>query len=359
MVHFVAYARPRFRALRPRRRGRVGGRGVICVIRAMLCGIAFVIPRRALHSQTPTKLDLGGAVQVGGESERYLRALQLAGGAKATAWSIRPNYGTDESGTFLNSEHPWAARFGKGDSTSAVHAGAFHLRLLRPSARLIFNSSFPLSTADGPTWAGRGVTGELQYGMQMHFGPVHAQIAPLLFLSQNAPFGLAPNGETGTGKFRDARFPDNIDAPQRFGSGAYGRLDTGNSSLAIALPGIVIGVSSAAQSWGPAREYPLILSGSSGGFPHAFAGTKQPLNLFLFSLRARLIAGTISQSAYSPVDTGESKRWASAAIITIIPRGLRGLEFGLTRFVEAASTATIPTSAQIRRVFSGESGAAG
>jgi hypothetical protein len=178
-------------------------------------------------------------------------------------------------------------------------------------------------------------------------------MAPLLFLAQNEPFRLANNGQTGTRAFADARFPTLVDAPQRFGSKSYGRFDGGNSTLSIRFPAVEVGASTAAQSWGPGREYPLILSGNAGGFPHAFIGTGKPLNLGILHLHTRLISGVLSQSAYSPIDTGERRRWASAGVVTIIPRGARGLEFGLIRFVQGALTHKLPTWGQARRVVQG------
>ncbi|MEO7999139.1 MAG: hypothetical protein ABI852_16920, partial [Gemmatimonadaceae bacterium] len=305
-------------------------------------------PLFSVGAQRPVRIDQGGDLQVGGEAERYLRALQLDGAAKSTNWTIRAPGSLPVTTELLSPEHPWSKQFSV-DST----ARRFRWQLLRPGARVFLNSSFPQSTADGPTWAGRGVTGELRAGVSADFGPVHFQLAPVAFLAQNASFTLADNDTTGPRSFGDARFPLVIDAPQRFGSKSYGRFDLGNTTLALQSKPITFGVSTAAQSWGPGREYPLILSSHSGGFPHAFIGTGTPLNLGIFSLHARLITGTLSQSAYSPIDTGNLHRWVSAGIVSIIPRGARGLEFGLMRFVQGISTHDVPTIAQARRVVQG------
>lgn len=297
-------------------------------------------------AQQPTRVDQGGDVTVGSEAERYLRALQLAGRARPTSWTIRHIGVPHDGARLVNGVHPWSARF-----TSDSAPRRAQIRLLRPDAKIYYNSTFPVTTADGPTWAGRGVTGELKLGVVMDVGRVHLQLAPHLFLAENAPFALAPNGLVGRRAFADARFPSTIDAPQRFGSRSYGRIDGGNSTLSLRLPGVALGVSTAAQAWGPGREYPLVLSGNSGGFPHGFIGTSTPLNLGIFSLHTRIVAGTLKQSGFSPVDTGNTKRWASAGVVTIIPRGLRGLEFGFTRFVQAKATGNIPTPTEAGRVF--------
>ena len=321
---------------------------------ALAAACATALCTTVVTAQTAPALDLGGAQQVGGEAERYVRAMQLVGAMPATDWSIRPLYKwkTRSSGATAPADtafQPWRLRFlATADSSAVVSWNA-----VRPRARLVFNSSFAAPTNDGPTWAGRGMTGELQWGARAKAGPLHVEIAPLLFLSQNQSFALAPNGFAGDSAFRDARFPTLIDAPQRFGSTAYGRLDAGNSSAYVALPGSVVGVSSAAESWGPAREYPLVLSGTSGGFPHAFFGTDAPINLWIFQLHMRVLLGTLGQSDFSPIDTGAKKRWATAAVVSITPRGIPGLEIGGVRFVEAALPGRFPSLSRVKRLVSG------
>ena len=306
------------------------------------------LPHQAAFAQRPVLVDQGGDLQVGGEAERYLRALQLAGLAKPTNWIIRAPGSLPVNGQPLSPEHPWQRQF-VTDSATRV----FKWQLLRPGARVFLNSSFPVSTADGPTWAGRGLTGEVRAGVRADYGAVHFQFAPVAFLSQNAEFSLANNNESGSHVYADARFPGVIDAPQRFGSRTYGRFDPGNSTLSVQTNPITFGVSTASQSWGPAREFPLVLSSHSGGFPHAFIGTGAPLNLGILSIHTRLLTGRLSQSAFSPIDTGNTHRWVSAGVLTVIPRGVKGLEFGLIRFVQGISTRNIPTQAQARRVLQG------
>lgn len=307
-----------------------------------------VTPLTPVAAQTGARVDVGGDMQAGGEAERYVRALQLSGIAKPTGWTIRAAGSLPDKLSLLLDEHPWQNRFASDSGRRG-----FRLRLLRPGARLIYNSAFPTAGGDGPTWAGRGVTGELRGGVRADFGVAHLQIAPVLFLAENAPFRLANNGETGPRMFADSRFPLTIDAPQRFGTGRYGRVDLGNSTLSLQSRALTAGISTAAQTWGPNREYPLILSGNSGGFPHVFIGTGEPLNLKILSLHARVLTGNLSQSDFSPIDTGNTRRWASAAVVSISPRGVTGLEFGLLRFVQGISTHETPTLAQAQRVLQG------
>ncbi|HVZ50018.1 MAG TPA: capsule assembly Wzi family protein, partial [Gemmatimonadaceae bacterium] len=224
-------------------------------------------------------------------------------------------------------------------------------RWLRPSAVGALNTTFAYNVLPGPAWDGRGLTVAMDGGIVATWGRFRAQIDPTFFASENASFDLAPNGLTGTGTFRDARFPKEIDFPQRFGAGTYSRLDPGNTTLSLDLSPVLVGLSSAAQSWGPAREFPLVLSANSGGFRNAFLATKAPLDLWLVRLHGRLIGGTLEPSGEAtPVPN--PLRWATGVALTLMPRGMDGLEIGGSRFVSAFSESGIPSLANVRRLFS-------
>ena len=301
---------------------------------ALLLTGAIVEPARA-GAQLGPRIDLGGAIEVGGEEERYLRVLQIAGLAALTPWSIQPFSPSQANGLrSIAAPHPWRTLFdtaamgaAKGDSTEP------RARLLDSRVRLIGNSSFPFQDGAGPTWAGRGVTAEAQGGVAAVWNRLSLQVAPLAFVAQNADFALAPNGQTGPLRFADPRFPLSIDAPQRFGSGAYARIEPGTSSLTLDVRPVVLGLSTAPQRWGPTRDYPLVLGPNAGGFPMAFLGTSQPVDLWLFRLHGRVVYGELGQTAFTSAVEGETKRNGSGVVLTLLPRGTQGLEIGVTRFI--------------------------
>lgn len=308
---------------------------------------ALCLSGARLEAQGPPHLDAGGDIAVGSEAERYLRVLQLAGYSRSQAWSIRPLQG----GTLAlaaDSAHPWAARWPNRPPANVPSWFA-----LRPDARLTYNSSYPSSDGVGPAWTGRGVTAELRAGFVGSWWRLRLQVEPVFFVAQNAAFDVAPNGASGAQAYGDARFPGNIDAPQRFGDRPYHRLDAGNSTLSLTLPWVTIGLSSATQSWGPAREYPLSLSANAGGIPRLFAGTNAPINLWITKVQALVIAGHLTESAYAPVTAGATGRYASAAVLVFSPRGLDGLELGVARFIEGPASAYFPSAQQLRRLGAG------
>jgi hypothetical protein len=264
-------------------------------------------------------------VFAGGEFEAYLRALQVEGVAGLVPWSVRP-FGPREIERLAveDSVHPWGGRH----RLRPPRRGAPHIYLIQPRGRAVFNSAFPYGSNDGPVWAGRGLTYEVQGGFAAGLGPISLTIAPIAFRAENAAFELSGSQFS----YRDRRSPSGIDLPQRFGAGPYARVDAGESTARIDLLGLAAGISTAGQVWGPARELPLLLGVNAGGFPHAFVGTSGPADLWIGRLQVRLIGGRLDQSAFSPVMLDDPRRFVSGIVGAFTPRGADGLELGLGRF---------------------------
>jgi hypothetical protein len=206
------------------------------------------------------------------------------------------------------------------------------VRWVRPRLNTSYNSGFPFGGDDGAVWAGRGLTAALQAGFAARAGPLSVTLAPIAFWTQNADFDLMPNGQDGRLAFADGQFPTIIDQPQRFGDGSYSRLDPGQSTIRLDLPIVAVGVSTANQFWGPATSYPLILGDNAPGYPHVFLGTSEPVNIGVGSVHGRFVWGELTQSDFSPVLAGETRRFASGLAAVFIPRGFPGLEIGGSRF---------------------------
>ncbi|CAN5836438.1 hypothetical protein BH23GEM3_BH23GEM3_00770 [soil metagenome] len=279
----------------------------------------------------------GGEVRdevfVNSEIENYLRLLQLTGAVAPYPWSIR-SFSPGEADRLLprDSVHPWAGRY----ALRAEESGSFRVALIRPGFETIYNSAFPYGANDGAVWAGRGLTTVAGVGAAARLGPVSLTLAPIAFRAQNAEFEIANNGLEERLIFADSWMPDRIDQPQRFGSEPYARLDPGQSTLRVDLPGVAIGLSTANQHWGPAADHPILLGNNAPGFLHGFVGTSAPLNLWIGHAHARAVWGRLHQSEYSPHEGHGSRRLMSGYVALFQPRGLTGLELGLARFFHEA-----------------------
>lgn len=241
----------------------------------------------------------------GSEQERYRRGADLLDSASTRQWTIRPAAGY----------------------RSASRAG-----LTEPYISLVGNSSFAYGFNDGPVWAGKGITAAISGGVELIRPNLSITFAPVAFIAQNAEFAIGDNGLTGDRRFADLLRPDAIDLPQRFGSRSYGAFNPGESEVAVGGFGVVGGISSRAQIWGPAYEHPLILGNNAGGIPRLFVGTSSPVDLRWITIHGQIFWGQLNESAFGQ-DTGAARRhFATAAIGTVGSKKLPGLELGLIRF---------------------------
>jgi hypothetical protein len=293
-----------------------------------------------LRAQWQSNTGPGGAslgATVGGDVERYLRALALSGIIKPVPWGTRP-FGADDLVVLLNDTsggaHPWAARL---RSTLNRRVG------LGVSASGSANSGFPWGSNDGAMWQGRGLNGAIGVAATLRWRNVTLVAAPLAFVSQNASFPQLPQNASSVSPFADPLFPGNIDLPQRMGAGGYARLDPGESSIRLHTGPVVMGVSSASLGWGTGESFPGVLGPNAGGFPHFFAGTRGRGTRvpFIGYATARYIFGLLQQTAWSPVQGSDTyvspqesgtMRTGAGLTLTLAPVLLPDLELGASRF---------------------------
>jgi len=295
-------------------------------------------------------------VFVGSETESYLRYIDLTDTSSEQGWSIRPLSPTqvEKFGRALGSSHPWEARLpGFGDSPKRLD-----FALLSPSASARLNSQFPYGSNDGPIWAGRGFTFAAQAGVYARVGPLSLALLPTVFRAENVGFPIqTATLSCGCG---DPVYGTTVDRPQRFGNGAYERLDPGQSFVRVDALGMVAGFSTANEGWGPSVEYPFIIGNNAPGFPHLFFGSSNAFPIFIGRAHLKVIYGRLDQSNYSPV-TGSKffssrlepgrVRFASGLVATFQPRGFDGLEVGGARFVHSIWPQAGPPSSYLKKPF--------
>jgi hypothetical protein len=308
-------------------RGSVRGRN------ALLVALAATVSWSALTSQSVNRPAARSEVYAGSELETYLRTLQVAGVVGLYPWSAR-RFTAAEVDHILptDSAHPWAARY----DWRPAPARGISVAVARPEVASRLNTSFPFGYNDGAVWAGRGITLSAQGGLSVRYGPLAAALVPLVSWTSNGAFQLQPNGHTGTLQYEEGyengRYVGNIDRPQRFGPNAYALASGGQTVLEVSKWGLATGVSSANDYWGPASDFPVILGNNAGGFPHVFAGTAAPVDLWVARVHVRTLFGRLTQSAFAPQRGDTAIRAATGAAVVITPRWPEGLEFGATHF---------------------------
>ena len=300
----------------------------------------------------PEPAELARPLFVNDEWERYARIRQIAGDAPLYPWTVR-TFTARESRLLAasNGAHPWDVLT---PPVSRTAFGRMHVAPTDMEVRLIVNSAFPYGYNDGEVWAGRGLTSVLSGGVQARVGHVSAALNPLMFRAENAPFTLRPTGGTGAYFFADAFAPVVIDQPQRFGDDAYQRIETANSRVELDSRWLAMGISTAAQHWGPARDHPLVLGNNAGGFPHVYLGTGEPVNVFIGRLHTRLTWGKLDASEYSVMrERGPRYRFAPGVAVSFLPAGVPGLELGFSRFFHLGWSDSVLTVTNFLRPFIG------
>jgi hypothetical protein len=265
---------------------------------------------------------------VNDEWERYARVLQATGDVPLHPWSVRSFGPSSMRRVAALGVHPW------DDVPLQTRRSWRRLTLtsIPATAGFAFNSAYPFGYNDGAVWAGRGVTAFASGGIVAEAGPLSIVFAPTLFRAQNDSFLLRDNGQSGIYLYGAPYSAHEIDHPQRFGDGAYGRMDLGNSSAQLEGAVMALGISNAPMHWGPARDHPMLFGNNAGGFTHVFAGTSTPLDLRFLRVHGRILWGKLYGTPYARVHETAPARFATGLVGVITPRGAPGLEIGGGRF---------------------------
>lgn len=293
---------------------------------------------------------IGATIRAGGEWERYLRLLEVSGAVPRQQWSVRPFTDTELAGARPTRVHPWEARLSR--FTDSARSS-----LIAPTLKVQLNTGFPDGANDGVVWAGRGATVIASGGWSYRIASLHARLEPVAFVTENRAFRQVVDPLTGVRIFTDRNRPELIDLPERFGTGAYGRLDAGESQLSVEGHNLTVGLGTRTQVWGPVIEQPYLLSANAGGFPHLFTGTARPVGTSTVRIHGRMMWGVLTESGFSPQIAAPGLTPHHFA--TGMAGGLRfdraGLELGVARFFHttwgAGSLGDVPWLRNLELIF--------
>lgn len=198
-------------------------------------------------------------------------------------------------------------------------------------ARVVNNSNYARSFNDGALWAGRGLAGGIEGGLRFRYGVLSGVLAPALYYSQNREFAVPSPNDGDLSRFAYPWHGRRIDLPLRHGDDSFTRLGAGQSVLRADAHGAKIGVSNENLWWGPALHNPLLFSNTAPGFPHLFAGTSAPADIFIGRLEGEAFWGVLSESDYYDTDPDNDERLLAGVILAFQPRGVDGLFLGAAR----------------------------
>jgi hypothetical protein len=212
------------------------------------------------------------------------------------------------------------------------------VQLAPVEARAAFLGGYPDDRNDGPTRSSRGVSGAATLGAVARWRFLSAGVIPTVAWSQNRSYPRRPAAPVeGFSPDVHAFFGPLVDLPMRMGSGAWDDVDPGASFARADLGAFGVGFSTEALWWGPGLRDALVLTNTGPGFPHAFAGTRRPVDVRAGRLEAQVVLGRLSTSRHWAAGGRVSHAYYRGAAISFEPAFARGLFVGFAHATIASA----------------------
>jgi hypothetical protein len=222
--------------------------------------------------------------------------------------------------------------------------------LLRPEARIVYNSGLPYSLNEGGLWAGRGAGVLVTGGFRARAGRFRLTVAPELARRANADFQTLSPGSPDASRYASPfHFGGNspADLPLRFGDDPQLSVSLGQSSAVAEVGRFDVGVAKESQWWGPAIRNALVMSNNAPGIPHFFARTGVPLRTRIGEVDAKWVVGSLRESGYFDRTSRNDVRALSALAVAWRPVWEPNLTLGATRaaYASAGGAGSVPAHA--------------
>jgi hypothetical protein len=198
-------------------------------------------------------------------------------------------------------------------------------------SRSIWRSGYPEDWNDGAVWQGRGVTQAVSASAEAAWGPFSAAVAPIAAWTANRPFPMPLSSQPGLSPWANPFYPSAIDLPLRFGSSDFWTFDPGDSYLRADRWNVAVGVSNENLWWGPGIRNAVLFTNTAPGFPHIFAGTSRPADVWIGWLDFQMLWGFPRESRYFTFDRSDDRRLLAGLSISFEPAFAPGLFVGLGR----------------------------
>jgi hypothetical protein len=281
----------------------------------------------------------------------YYRRIQLLGKVDSNvSFTVRPILSTStlkasdvfDPDSTLKRDHfiySGPVSFGNGH-------GAF--QILPLSWQQQVNTDHPYGWNDGAMIPAKGYQTMVSGGFYLKYGPLSIQLRPEFVYAANLPFNGYASGHTGGDLNSYFFYHNQIDNPERFGTGAYNKAFWGQSSIRLTFGPVSVGLSSENVWWGPGIQNALILSNNAPGFAHITLNTVRPIKTYIGYFEGQILAGHLDGTGLSPLPLStipgntslfipkpDEWRYFAGFNINYHPKWVPGLTIGLTRTFDA------------------------
>jgi hypothetical protein len=201
-----------------------------------------------------------------------------------------------------------------------------------------FNSHHPYGINDGSMVQAKGYETQFSAGVYAQIGPLSIQLRPEYVFAENKPFqqlSEAPNGVYWNTSI--ANRYNTIDLPDRFGDNTYSKVSWGQSSIRLTAGPVSLGLSNENLWWGPGVRSSLLMSNNASGFKHFTLNTTKPVQTYIGSFEAQIIAGRLEQSGidvpigFEYVPRPKDWRYLSGIVVTYQPKWVPNFFIGFDR----------------------------
>lgn len=204
------------------------------------------------------------------------------------------------------------------------------LRATPVEVRAGWRSAYPADRHDGMLWSGRGLSGSASGGLDARWRWIRVVVAPEVAWSANRPFAVPDTLTPGWSPYADPWNTPGLDRYLRPGERAVRWWGWGDSWVEGTVGPARLGLSTERLWWGPARRYPLLFSGTAGGFAHLYAETDGEVALGPGGVTLRLLGGRLRESGWFDADAGNDRHLVAAGQAAWRVGFVPGLEVALS-----------------------------
>jgi hypothetical protein len=294
--------------------------------------LAFLGLTQKIQAQT---LPLGLLENV---EDAYRRQQLLGIDETNSSYMVRPLHTPDGSQSSLNLQD-------KFFSINTLRKMVYRNDKLKAAVYLLpivtqqqYNTHHPYGINDGSMVQSKGYQSQFSAGVFAKIGPLSIQLRPEYVFADNKSFQKLSDAPNGVFYNTPIAFRYNtIDLPDRMGDGNYSKVSWGQSSIRLNAGPVSFGFSNENLWWGPGVRSSLVMTNNASGFRHFTLNTIKPINTFIGSFEAQVIAGRLNRSGVaSPIGPEFTTkpydwRYISGMIITYQPKWMPNFFVGMDR----------------------------
>lgn len=201
--------------------------------------------------------------------------------------------------------------------------------ILAPSSRFTIHTEYPRERNNGGLVETVGLNAAVDFGIAARWKWFSAVFAPRLTYQQNDFFPVPETNWAGRSQWANP-YHFSIDLPKRFGSSGWSEFQWGATRIQAEYGPVSAGFSTANMWVGSTRLFPLMMSNTAPGFPHAFVSVR-PFSAWITDIEINSFWGQVSESDYFDGDVTNDQHVITGFQVGFAPHFIPGLQFGFAR----------------------------